>query len=61
MAEDHRPLTPKEVADLFRVDSKTVARWAAQGKIRYFKTVGGHRRYERAEVERLIRQGDDGR
>ena len=48
-------LTPREVAELFRVDPKTVTRWAKQGRLRALKTLGGHRRYDRAEVERLLR------
>jgi excisionase family DNA binding protein len=47
-------LTPAEVADLFRVDPKTVTRWAKAGKITAIKTVGGHRRYYLTEVEALL-------
>jgi excisionase family DNA binding protein len=38
------------VADAFRVDPKTVTRWARQGKIRFIRTPGGHRRYVAADV-----------
>jgi excisionase family DNA binding protein len=38
-------LTPGEVAALFRVDPKTVTRWAKTGRIRCIRTLGGHRRY----------------
>ena len=41
-------LTPAEVAALFRVDPKTVTRWAKAGKLSSIRTLGGHRRY-RAE------------
>lgn len=47
-------MTPTEVAHLFRVDPKTVTRWAQAGKLHYVRTLGGHRRYDRAEVERLM-------
>jgi excisionase family DNA binding protein len=47
-------LTPAEVAALFRVDAKTVTRWAQQGKIRSIRTLGGHRRYREAEVRALL-------
>lgn len=40
-------LLPSEVAELFRVDPKTVARWAAVGRIRSVRTPSGHRRYRR--------------
>ena len=37
-------LTPAEVAALFRVDPKTVTRWAKAGKLSSIRTLGGHRR-----------------
>lgn len=49
-------LTPAEVADLFRVDTKTVTRWADSGKISCVRTLGGHRRYLRDEIMRLLSQ-----
>jgi excisionase family DNA binding protein len=42
-------LTPAEVAALFRVDPKTVTRWARAGRIRCIRTLGGHRRYPAAQ------------
>jgi len=47
-------LTPAEVATLFRVDPKTVTRWAKQGKLTSLRTVGGHRRYSEDEVRALL-------
>src|SRR2546423_15467245 len=44
-----RLLTPGEVAALFRVDPKTVTRWAAAGRISSIRTPGGHRRFPQAE------------
>src|SRR5687768_14021962 len=38
-------LKPDEVAALFRVDPKTVSRWAKAGKLATKRTLGGHRRY----------------
>ena len=48
-------LTPSEVAKLFRVDPKTVTRWAKAGKLTSIKTLGGHRRYRESEVKALLR------
>lgn len=48
-------LTPAEVAALFNVNPKTVTRWATEGRIRYTRTLGGHRRYPRSEVDRLLK------
>ncbi|NLE70549.1 MAG: BldC family transcriptional regulator [Actinomycetales bacterium] len=47
-------LTPSEVAALFRVDPKTVTRWAKAGKISSIRTLGGHRRYRESEVKKLL-------
>jgi excisionase family DNA binding protein len=47
-------LTPAEVAALFRVDPKTVTRWAQQGKLRSIRTLGGHRRYREAEIQAFL-------
>ncbi len=47
-------LTPSEVAKLFRVDPKTVTRWAKSGKLSSIRTLGGHRRYRATEVHELL-------
>ncbi|AEH11299.1 MULTISPECIES: BldC family transcriptional regulator [Protofrankia] len=47
-------LTPAEVASMFRVDPKTVTRWAKTGKLTSIRTLGGHRRYQEAEVRALL-------
>lgn len=47
-------LTPAEVAKLFRVDPKTVTRWAKAGKLTAIRTLGGHRRYRKSEVQSLL-------
>lgn len=47
-------LTPAEVAALFRVDTKTVTRWAQEGKLSSTRTVGGHRRYRACEIHELL-------
>jgi excisionase family DNA binding protein len=52
-----RLLTPGEVATLFRVDPKTVTRWAAAGRISSIRTPGGHRRFREAEVRALLEGG----
>lgn len=51
MSEDL--LMPNEVAKLFRVHVKTVARWADQGHLPFIVTPGGHRRYKAEHVYRL--------
>ena len=46
-------LTPREVADLFGVDPKTVIRWAKAGKLASIRTLDGHRRFRKSEVHDL--------
>lgn len=53
MAEDAL-LTPGEVAEMFRVNPKTVTRWARAGRISAVRTLGGHRRFRAAEIRRFL-------
>ena len=53
-------LTPSEVATLFRVDPKTVTRWAKAGKLTAIRTLGGHRRYKSSEVNALLNATNGG-
>ena len=39
---------------MFRVDPKTVTRWAKAGKLSSIRTLGGHRRYRESEVRDLL-------
>lgn len=50
-------LTSSEVAALFRVDPKTVTRWAKAGRISSIRTPGGHRRYKEIEIRVLLQGG----
>lgn len=54
LLDNDRLLTPGEVAKLFRVDPKTVTRWAVAGRLSSFRTPGGHRRFRVSEVKRLL-------
>jgi excisionase family DNA binding protein len=47
-------LTPSEVAALFRVNPKTVTRWARAGKLTAIRTLGGHRRFRVSEIRRCL-------
>ena len=53
-AEPSALLTPAEVAARFRVDPKTVTRWAKDGRLPCIRTLGGHRRFWRSDVDRLF-------
>jgi excisionase family DNA binding protein len=47
-------LTPSEVAAMFRVNPKTVTRWARAGKLTAIRTLGGHRRFRVSEIKRCL-------
>lgn len=49
----HDHLTPGEAARILGVSPKTVSRWADRGWLSHIVTVGGHRRFRRAEIEAL--------
>ena len=49
-------LTRAEVARLLAVSPNTVSRWAREGKLPCQMTLGGHRRFDRATVERIRRR-----
>lgn len=46
-------MKPAEVARIFDVHTKTVCKWANAGNLTVIRTMGGHRRYLRAEVMAL--------
>lgn len=57
--DDERFMTPAEVAAVFRVDPKTVTRWAAAGKITAIKTPGGRRRFKEGHVRKFLQELDN--
>ena len=50
-------LSTREVADLFRVSPRTVANWAAGGKLPTVQTAGGHYRFAPDAVMDLLLEG----
>ena len=52
--DDDALLTPSEVAAMFRVNPKTVTRWARAGKISAIRTLGGHRRFRASEIRQFL-------
>jgi len=52
-------LTPGEVARFFKVDPKTVTRWAHAGKIASITTPGGHKRFWKSEVSKFLQTGSE--
>jgi excisionase family DNA binding protein len=58
---DTRLLTPAEVAGVFRVDVKTVTRWADTGRLYSIRTLGGHRRFRAEEIHGALHLGTTAR
>lgn len=50
-----QPLTSTDVAAMFHVTTETVITWADTGKLPHFRTPGGHYRFHRVDVEKLVR------
>jgi excisionase family DNA binding protein len=50
-------LTPAEVAAIWRVDAKTINRWAIAGKLPFVPTPSGRRLYRESEVRALLTGG----
>jgi excisionase family DNA binding protein len=49
-----RYLRTAQVAELLHVSPKTVSRWAQEGMLPFFRTLGGQRRYPDAEIRALL-------
>lgn len=43
-------MTPKDVASILTINTRTLAKYAKAGRIRHVWTVGGHRRYPASAV-----------
>jgi excisionase family DNA binding protein len=50
----HNLLRSHEVAKIFDVTERTVINWAATGKLPSLRTIGGHLRFRREDVLRLL-------
>jgi excisionase family DNA binding protein len=49
-----RYLRTSEVAPIMHVSSKTVSRWAKEGKLPFLLTLGGHRRYPEQRIRAIV-------
>lgn len=53
---DDELLTATQVGVMFRVDPKTINRWAKAGKLPFTRTPGGQRRYWRKVMQAIIEE-----
>lgn len=58
--QDSPLMTASEVAKAFNCDPRTITRWAKAGKLDTIRTLGGHRRYRRTQVEALTQFPEGG-
>lgn len=47
-------LTVNEVAQRLKVSATTVRNWASEGRLPEHRTLGGHRRFSRSDVDKLV-------
>ena len=60
VAMAHDRLTTADAARIAGVATSTIKRWADQGLLRFTRTAGGHRRYARVVLEKMLRGEDSG-
>jgi MerR family transcriptional regulator, light-induced transcriptional regulator len=46
--------TTKDVADMLQVDKTTVKRWTDEGKLKCFRTPGGHRKFRAEDLNQFM-------
>jgi len=56
--ESKQSFSTSEVAKYCHVTADTIRKWAEAGRIRVFKTPGGHRRIRRDELLRFLRENN---
>jgi excisionase family DNA binding protein len=59
-SNDRRWLRLGPAAELLGVSENTLRRWSDAGKLVCYRSAGGHRRYRRADVEAVLRDGAAG-
>jgi excisionase family DNA binding protein len=43
-----------DIAHLLNVDASTVKRWADSGRLKCYRTVGGHRRFSMDQIQEFV-------
>ncbi len=46
--------TTRDVADMLQVDKSTIKRWTDEGKLKCFRTPGGHRKFRAEDLSQFM-------
>jgi excisionase family DNA binding protein len=57
VVDDSKWLSIREACKMLGVDQSTLRRWSDSGKVPFFRTPGGHRRYSENVLHRLVGNG----
>ncbi len=49
-------ITTNQAAEYLGVTPKTLRRWESEGKIKAIRTLGGHRRFYKSDLDQLLNQ-----
>ena len=49
-------ITTNQAAEYLGVTPKTLRRWESEGKIKAIRTLGGHRRFYKQDLDQLLNQ-----
>lgn len=52
-------LNISQAAELLGVTNKTIRRWEQEGKIKSTRTIGGHRRFFRKEIQSMLSKNQE--
>ena len=56
LKKSEKLLTPAQAGEFLGVSPITIRYWANEGRIKFITTQGGHRRFEQAEINRLLKR-----
>lgn len=54
MKEKSKYMTLKKASEILGVTTQTLRNWDNQGKIKVIRTIGGHRRIDSEEIDKIV-------
>ena len=57
--DEQELISPAQAAKMLGVSITTLRNWEKAGKIKCIKTLGGHRRYKRSEIEQILQNHEN--